>query len=87
MSSRIILKQTLRSLNTTTSAKTNIINKNIRIPSVKINTTVSHELTNDIKSLQQSNKRRSSGSSSKNYIPSLSSDNDTLETASSYLRV
>lgn len=54
-------------------------NKRIRTPSVRIKTTSSHDINNDIKIFQKRNK--------KNHIPSVSCDDDSLETASSYLRV
>lgn len=89
MQSRLLLKQAIRTIKTTsTKSKTNIGNTNssssIRFPSVKVNTTTSHTMTNDIKLSAQSNganKRKTKR------FPSVSSDNDALETVTPYLRV
>ena len=87
MYSRILFKQTvIRTIKTTSAkSKTNLGN-NIRIPSVKINTTMSHSITNDIKSLQQSRSTQLN-QNRKSHIPSLSSDDESLETVIPYIRV
>ncbi|KAG0662480.1 hypothetical protein C6P44_002271 [Monosporozyma unispora] len=84
MQSRILLRTTIRTIKTTSATSKTNLGNNIRIPSVKINTTMSHTMTNDIKSLQQSNTNRLNKSK---YSPRLSSDDETLETVTSYLRV
>lgn len=82
-----LFKQTIfRTIKTASSTnQTNLCN-NIRVPSVKINTTALHSMTNDIKSLQQSN-RSPPSENHKTYIPSLNSDDESLETAIPYIRV
>ena len=82
-----LFKQTIfRTIKTASSTnQTNLCN-NIRVPSVKINTTALHSMTNDIKSLQQTN-RSPPSENHKTYIPSLNSDDESLETAIPYIRV
>lgn len=82
-----LFKQTIiRTIKTTSVTNKNNLGNNIRIPSVKINTTASHTMTNDIKSLQRS-KRSTSNEDHKTYVPSLSSDDESLETAIPYIRI
>lgn len=89
MQSRLLLKQAIRTIKTTSAkSKTNIGNahSSVRFPSVKVNTTMSHTMTNDIKLAAQPSSGGALRKKTK-HIPTVSSDNDTVETASPYLRV
>lgn len=84
---KTLFKQsTIRTIKTTSTASKTNVGNNIRIPSVKINTTMSHSITNDIKSLQKSRSSRLS-QNHKSHTPSLSSDDESLETVIPYIRV